>query len=215
MDSKINFSHYLMSNERKYVFTIKVATNDLTENQKDCIERALMKYDLHETSDFSETPIQSHPLDFPNVKNSKVFSFHATVGYPITPDALRRYISEKLGMSEQMLMVYPSNDPRHQYTEDLAYRTSKEFKEEYETAIGTDVGESEEAPTTEEQVDNVLDSHKEKRENEEVKYYYNKLSMPREKDESSHAGYEESKQGTDSPLSNETRKPMSDYVYKR
>ena len=136
MEKSFN-EYYLKESAKEYKFKLKFAVQEFTEEQKDKLEVALQRYDLRSLSTFKETPIQESPLDFPNVKNTKVFIADMVLGYPATTDMLRLYVSEKACVSEQSVAVYSSNDPREAYTQEWLDRMSPEYKKNYVPRLGT------------------------------------------------------------------------------
>lgn len=129
--------YFLQESDREYAYRIKFAVNDLTADQKDAMENALAKFDVRSVGAWKNTPIQQHPLDFPNVRNTKVFTSDFVLGYPASVDQLRVYLSDKVGISQQEIAVYNSYDPRDAYNiEAEAIRAGKD--ENYETALGND-----------------------------------------------------------------------------
>jgi hypothetical protein len=96
----------------------------------------LSKYDLKVAEAPRSTPIQEHPLDFPNIKNTRVHTTVVTLSYPATGDALRLAASEHTGVPIGAVAVYPVGDPRETYTEDA---TTEE--QEYTPRLGSDYEE--------------------------------------------------------------------------
>ena len=109
--------YYLVESAKDYTYRIKFAINDLTADQKGALEDALAKFDLRSISKFTDSPIQQSPLDFPNVRNSKVYVCEIVLGYPVTTDELRMYISDKVAINQQEIAVYNAYDPRDDYNE--------------------------------------------------------------------------------------------------
>src|SRR6056297_1589773 len=142
MEKSFN-QYYLQESAKEYSYKLKLAAHDVTEEQKDKLESALQKYDLRSISTYKDTPIQQSPLDFPNVKNTKVFVTEIVLGYPVTTDMLRRYVSDKVCMDECCVAVYSGNDPREAYTEQWLERNSEEYKENCKPFLGSDLEETE------------------------------------------------------------------------
>lgn len=137
MEKSFN-EYYLTESAKEYKFKLKFAVNEWTAEQKDKLERSLERYDLRSISAFKETPIQESPLDFPNVKNTKVFVTEIVLGYPAALDMLRRFIADKTCVNEAAVAVYSANDPRDVYTTEWLERMSPEFKENYTPRLGSD-----------------------------------------------------------------------------
>ncbi len=136
--------YYVQESAKDYKFKVKLAVNELADETKDCVENCLSKYDLRSIGKFKETPIQESPLDFPNVKNTKVFITELVLGYPATVELLRKFISEKTGISEQAVAVYNENDPRETYTQEWLDRMANpDWKKNYKANLGADYEQGE------------------------------------------------------------------------
>jgi len=137
--------YYLNESAKEYAYKIKFAVNDLAADQKSAMEDALAKFDLRSVGAFKNTPIQQHPLDFPNVRNSKVFTAEFVLGYPVTVDELRVFLADKVGINQQEIAVYNAYDPRDVYTDEkIAITAGKD--ENYEVKLGSEY-EADEKPT--------------------------------------------------------------------
>ena len=152
------FKDYLSDAYPEYKYTIKLAVDKVTDDMLDCMENCLAKYDLKTASKFKETPIQESPLDFPNVKYSPVFISEIALQYPASRDYLKTKLSNVLGISEQMIVVYSEHDPRFAETDlYLSRMVNHENKGESKLAKGDYEGEeAEEAVDIEEQKLNLL-----------------------------------------------------------
>ena len=138
--------YYLAESAKEYTYRIKFAVNDLTADQKGALEDALAKFDLRSISKFTDSPIQQSPLDFPNVRNSKVFVCEIVLGYPVTVDELRVYICDKVAINQQEIAVYNNYDPRDNYNDEaIAIRASREDRADYVAQLGTEY-EADEKP---------------------------------------------------------------------
>ena len=135
---KTFLQYYLHEADEPYVYKIKFAVDELTDEHMDKLEMALSKYDLKVAEAPRSTPIQEHPIDFPNVKNTRVYTTDVTLGYPASGDALRLVASEHTGVPVANIAVYPVGDPREQYTEDAISE-----EEEYTPRLGSDYEEGE------------------------------------------------------------------------
>lgn len=138
--TKLFKDYYLTESAKEYAYRIKFAVNSLESDQKGALEDALAKFDLHSIGKFTESPIQQSPLDFPNVRNSKVFTCEIILGYPVTVDELRQFISDKVAINQQEIAVYNSYDPRDAYNiEKVAITAGKD--ENYKPAVGSEYSE--------------------------------------------------------------------------
>lgn len=136
--------YYLVESAKDYTYRIKFAVNDLTADQKGALEDALAKFELRSIGKFTDSPIQQSPLDFPNVRNSKVFVAEIVLGYPVTTDELRMYISDKVAINQQEIAVYNAYDPRDGYNDERqAQLAGKDV--DYVARAGTDQQPEEQA----------------------------------------------------------------------
>lgn len=111
--AKSFIDYYLEESDKTYTYKIKLACDELDDTTLDNLERDLAKFDLLSMSAPTSTPYQSHPLDFPNVKNTKVFMVTVTVGYPASIEALRTLVAESTNKNISQVAVYTQNDPRN------------------------------------------------------------------------------------------------------
>ena len=129
--------YYLVESAKEYTYRIKLAVNDLSADQKAALEDALAKFDVRSVSKFTSSPIQQSPLDFPNVRNSQVHVCEIVLGYPVTVDELRVFLSDKVAINQQEIAVYNDYDPRDAYNDEaIAIRAGK--YEDYVPALGTE-----------------------------------------------------------------------------
>lgn len=133
-----SFISYVAETKTDYKYVLKFAVHEMTDKMIDSLEASLKKYELKEASSFRKTPIQESPLDFPNVKNTEVFSCDITLGYPASLDFLRIYVCNNLGISPALVAVYSDNDPRQIETDLFIDRTSPEYLKNYKTRLGSD-----------------------------------------------------------------------------
>ena len=141
MADKKSFAGYVAESKTEYIYTVKFAVPDMTDEMVDKLEAGLLRYDLKKASAFRKTPIQENPLDFPNVHNVPVFISDIELGYPASLDFLRVHIANLLTISPQMVAVYSENDPRQIETDLFVDRTSPKYKEKYKTRLGSDYEE--------------------------------------------------------------------------
>ena len=136
--------YYLVESAKEYKYRIKLAVNDLSADQKGALEDALAKFDVRSVGPFKNSPIQQSPLDFPNVRNSQVYTTEVVLGYPVTVDALRVFLSDKVAINQQEIAVYNEYDPRDANNEEaVAIEAGRD--EEYVTRLGTEY-EADEKP---------------------------------------------------------------------
>lgn len=112
-----NFKEYLTESKKRYDFKIKIA-GDVTNEQESVLKHALSKFTVdNSVSNFKKhkTPIQSLPLDFPQVKNCEVHIYEVTLDYPTTPFELTEYLSAELKVGKNHLVIRNPNDPSEEY----------------------------------------------------------------------------------------------------
>lgn len=107
-----SFLDYISENQKEYKFTIKLAVDEIDDRALDKLESCLQKYDLVAAEKFKKTPLLKHPIDFPRVTNSEVFTTDIITRYPVTRDLLEVQISEALKIDRHRVVVYSENDPR-------------------------------------------------------------------------------------------------------
>ena len=134
--------YYLVEAAKEYKYRIKFAVNTLTADQKGALEDALAKFDLRSVGSYTNTPIQQSPLDFPNVRNSKVHIVEIVLGYPVTVDQLRMFLSDKVGINQQEIAVYNEYDPRDNYNVEAEAITAPR-NPDYVARLGTEYEEDE------------------------------------------------------------------------
>lgn len=128
------FLDYIVESDKNYTFKIRVA-GDLPEGFKDRLETNLKKYDLVDFQVGSETPIQESPLHFPQLQNTKVSNFIATVRYPVTPNVLHQYLSDNCSVHASHIRVSNDADPLELSTKDDTPYETLLTKEELSTDI--------------------------------------------------------------------------------
>lgn len=132
------FVNYYNAAKKDYKFTIKLAKNDLNEDEIGRLEKKLQKWNLKSMSAMKKTPIQLDPLDFPNVRSCEVNITEVVLEYPITPDALLREVADAVEIDEGSVATYAENDPRHQYLDEWNERMvdNEEYFSKYKTRLG-------------------------------------------------------------------------------
>lgn len=136
-----DFKYYLDQSKPKYKYRVKLAVDDVGDEELDKLEGCLERYSIEYASPFKRTPIQANPLDFANITNMPVFISDIEMAYPSTDQHLRLLISSALGLSEQNVVIYTENDPR-QHETDLFL--AKQEEKDYIPRVGKDDYEGEE-----------------------------------------------------------------------
>lgn len=109
-----NFTQYLSESTKKYDFRVKVA-GEFTTEQEAILKSLLSRYSVSGFKKTGTTPIQSLPLDFPQVKNCEVSIYEVVLDYPTTQQELTEYLSTELKVSKQNLVVRSPNEPTEDY----------------------------------------------------------------------------------------------------
>ena len=102
----------------EYDFKIKIA-GDIADDFATRMETALQKYDIKKLSAGKKTPIQEHPLDFPQLKNIQVNIFDLTTNYPVSAHALKEYVADYMRLSPAMVVVKKPGEPSEEYQADM------------------------------------------------------------------------------------------------
>jgi hypothetical protein len=119
-----NFTEYLTESKKQYDFRIKIA-GEFTTEQEANMKRLLGRWTVEDTLSSvkkSKTPIQSVPLDFPQVKNCEVNIYEVTLDYPTTQFELTEYLSTELGVGKSHLVVRSPNEPTEEYQQQAPKR---------------------------------------------------------------------------------------------
>lgn len=103
------FRDYLAESKKTYPFKIKVA-GELPESFQDKLKAALDRCGVMVFEKQSTTPVQSLPLDFPEMRNVEVHIFEVVCEYPITAPELIAEV-KSLGLDECCFRVRGSSEP--------------------------------------------------------------------------------------------------------
>jgi len=147
-----NFKNYLQESilAKKYDFRVKIA-GDFTTEQETKLKTMLDRFKVEAFKKIGTTPIQSLPLDFPQVKNCQVNIFEITLDYPTTQQELTEYLTQGLSVSKQHLVVRSPNEPTEEYQHDEPKRegallNDPDYKEagnaKFEDYYGTEYNKS-------------------------------------------------------------------------
>ena len=112
-----NFTEYLTESVKQYPFRVKIAGTVTTE-QEDTMKSLLGRYTVADklgNIKKSTTPVQSLPLDFPQVRNCEVNIYEFTLDYPSTQQELTEYLTQGLEVSRQNLDVRRPGEPYEEY----------------------------------------------------------------------------------------------------
>ena len=121
------FTEYLTESTKSYDFKIKVA-GDLEKDFANRMEGALKKFDIQKMSAGKSTPIQSLPLDFPNLKNEAVTIYDVTTAYPASAREMKEYLADYMNINPTMMVVRKPNEPSEEYQEQMEVDKNSEYK---------------------------------------------------------------------------------------
>jgi len=118
------FKEYLSESvaTRKHEFRVKVA-GEFSADQESKLKSMLERFQVDAFKKLKTTPVQSLPLDFPQVRNCEVTIFEVILDYPTTQQELREYLSSGLQINPKMLAVVRPGEPSEQYQEPVVERT--------------------------------------------------------------------------------------------
>ena len=114
------FTKYLTEAAKSYDYKIKVA-GQISDDFGTRMETCLQKFEVAKMSAGKKTPIQSLPLDFPQLKNESVTIFELTTSYPVAVNELREYIADYMRISPACVVVRKPGEPSEEYQEQIAF----------------------------------------------------------------------------------------------
>ena len=112
-----SFREYLIESKKVYTFKIKVA-GELPENFVDNLKQQLLDCKCASIEKSKSTPIQSKPMDFPNLTNAEVAIFEVVCEYPVGVQEVLEKV-KNTGISEANIIVRTGSDPGE--TEKMTY----------------------------------------------------------------------------------------------
>ena len=121
------FTQYLTESTKSYDYKIKIA-GEPKDIDKNALETALQKFDLAKMSAGKSTPIQSVPLDFPQLKNETVTIFDVTTNYPASVREMKDYLSVYLNINNSMIQVRKPGEPSEEYQNQMELEKTSEYK---------------------------------------------------------------------------------------
>ena len=121
------FTQYLTESAKSYDYKIKVA-GMISDDFKNRMETALQKFELAKMSAGKKTPIQSMPLDFPQLSNEEVTIFDVTTNYPCGVNELKEYLADYMNISPAMIVVRKPGAPTEEFQEQMAVAGKSEYK---------------------------------------------------------------------------------------
>jgi len=128
-----SFKQILAESARKYDFKVKVA-GTFEQEQETKLHSLLEKFKVSSFKKTSTTPVQSFPLDFPDLRNENVTIYEVTLDYPTTPFELTEYIASNIKIAKKNLVVRNPGEPGEEYQQPTEKRTEalltdKDYKE--------------------------------------------------------------------------------------
>ena len=121
------FTKYLTEAAKSYDYKIKVA-GDLGKDFGTRMETCLQKFEVAKMSAGKKTPIQSMPLDFPQLSNEEVTIWDVTTNYPASSHVMKEYLSDYMGVSANKIVVRKPGEPTEEYQEQMAVAGKSEYK---------------------------------------------------------------------------------------
>lgn len=104
------FKDFLTESSKTYSFRIGVA-GELPEGFNERLKMGLEKFNIASLSAGKKTPIQEHPLDFPQLSNMEVTYWEAELKYPTTDAILREYLGQLCTVHTSKIVVRNPNAP--------------------------------------------------------------------------------------------------------
>ena len=120
------FKDYLTESTKSYDYKIKVA-GTIADDFASRMETALQKFELVKLSAGKKTPIQSMPLDFPQLSNEEVTIFNVTTNYPCSTNELREYLADYMNINVSMIVVRKPGEPTEEYQDEMANAGKSDF----------------------------------------------------------------------------------------
>ena len=121
------FTKYLTEATKTYEYKVKIA-GDIDKDFSSRMETACQKFELKKLTAGKKTPIQSLPLDFPQLKNESVTIYDLTTSYPVAVNELKEYIADYMRISPAWVVVRKPGEPSEEYQEQIANATKSEYK---------------------------------------------------------------------------------------
>lgn len=121
------FQQYLTEASKSYDYKIKVAgePKDIDKNR---LETALQKFEVANMSAGKSTPIQSLPLDFPQLSNEHVTIFDVTTNYPASSREMHEYLATYMNLPLTHLVVRRAGEPTEEYQDQMEVAKKSEYQ---------------------------------------------------------------------------------------
>jgi len=128
------FTKYLTEATKTYEYKVKIA-GDIDKDFSSRMETACQKFELKKLTAGKKTPIQSLPLDFPQLKNESVTIYDLTTSYPVAVNELKEYIADYMRISPACVVVRKPGEPSEEYQETIANAGKSEYKNKLQESI--------------------------------------------------------------------------------
>jgi len=122
------FEQYLTESAKSYDYKIKVAGDIDLKEFANRMETALAKFEVAKMSAGKKTPIQSLPLDFPQLKNEEVTIWDVTTNYPASVREMHEYLGNYMNLPLTHIVVRKPGEPSEEYQEQMEVAKNSEYK---------------------------------------------------------------------------------------
>ena len=122
------FTKYLTESAKSYDYKIKVAGDIDLKEFANRMETALAKFEVAKMSAGKKTPIQSLPLDFPQLKNEEVTIWDVTTNYPASVREMHEYLGNYMNLPLTHIVVRKPGEPSEEYQEQMEVAKNSEYK---------------------------------------------------------------------------------------
>jgi hypothetical protein len=120
------FKQYLTESTKSYDYKIKVA-GQISDDFATRMETCLQKFEVAKMSAGKKTPIQSLPLDFPQLSNESVTIFDVTTNYPASSREMQEYVGTHMSVPQTHIVVRKPEEPTEEYQEQMATAGKSEY----------------------------------------------------------------------------------------
>lgn len=124
------FKEYLAESKKTYQFRIKVA-GELPEKFQESLKTQLGRVSVKTFEKVETTPIQSVPLDFPNLSNKEVHIFNLVCEYPITSPELANDL-KAVGLTEECFRIRGDGEQTEESNQALSEPSGEAVLDEVE-----------------------------------------------------------------------------------
>jgi hypothetical protein len=121
------FTKYLTESAKSYDYKIKVA-GQISDDFATRMETCLQKFEVAKMSAGKKTPIQSLPLDFPQLSNESVTIFDVKTNYPASAREMQEYVGTYMNLPQTHIVVRKPGEPTEEYQEQMAIAGKSEYK---------------------------------------------------------------------------------------